>query len=317
MNDMRSLIQEYSIYSLYFAPRGKERLLFLGDQLGRRHLKFPDRLIGIIGDAGSGKSSLIRGMFPGLELTNNDDVLDSYKVMQVRDFDEDFSNATTYHIDVRFQMAFTQMHEIASFVQKALEHGRRVVVEHFNLLYPVLQIQADMMIGIGEEIIVVRPSVFGPSPQSMYDVVRVSLQARKMAHTAEDVTIQLLLEEFGISHDIFFSSDIKSGFLLRFTQAVDLDFAKLAQRINERLAEDLAVRYCDETNILLGDDKVYCTGPRLHVRNTSEIKYFKLLEHFIRDEKTDTYCLVGLLKSDEMTEVGTMNNFEFGANDLL
>lgn len=296
-SDMRSLIQEYSIYSLYFAPRGKERLLFLGDQIVHRHIQFSDKLIGIIGDAGSGKSSLIHGMFPGLELTNNDDTLDARKIMQVRDLEKDFSKATTYHLDMRFQTAFTQMHEIVDFVNAALQHRRRVIVEHFNLLYPALQRTADLMIGIGEEIIVLRPSVFGPSPQNVYDVVHTSLQFRKMAHTVEDITIHLLETEFGVDHSLFFSSDIRNGFLLRFTRQVSLDFAALAKRIDERLAENLPVRYHDENHILIGDLVVQCSGPRLHVRNTSEIKVFRLLQRFIYDEKTDTYCLVGMLRN--------------------
>ena len=316
MANVRSPIHEFSIYSLYFAPRGKERLLFLGDQIGRGHLHFQDRLIGIIGDAGSGKSSLIHGMFPGLELTNNDDVMDMHKIMQVRNLEDDFSNATTYHIDMRFQMAFTQMHEIVSFVQNALAHDRRVVVEHFNLLYPALQMHADIMVGIGEEIIVVRPTVFGPTPQNVYDVVHVSLKYRKMAHTVEDVAIWLLQTEFGIDHKYFFSSDIKNGFLLRFTEPVDLDFSRLALRINERLAENLDVQYHDETNIMIGDRMIYCTGPRLHVRNTSEVKDFRLIEQFIRDEKTDTYCLVGLFEQGE-TDIGQLNSFAFNQDDLL
>lgn len=317
-NDTRSLIQEYTIYSLYFAPRGKDRLLFLGDQIGRRHLHFSDKLIGIIGDAGSGKSSLIKGMFPGLELTNDDDRLDARKIMQVRDLEERFDNATTFHIDMRFQMAFTQMHEIVDFVHRALTHGRRLIVEHFNLLYPALQVAADIMIGIGEEIIVVRPSVFGPLPQNIYDVVHTSLKYRKMAHTVEDLTIQLLLNEFRIDHKYFFSSDIKNGFLLRFTERVDLDLNKLAERIRERLAEHLPVSYHDEGHIAIGGTLMNCTGPRLHMSNTAEVTGFKLIKKFIRDDKTDTYCLVGLLRQQEEEEdASKLNNFQFSSSDLL
>ena len=303
---MRSLIQEYSIYALYFAPRGKERLLFLGDQIANRHLRFGDRLIGVLGDAGSGKSSLIKGMFPGLELTNDDDRLDTRKIMQVRDMEEDFSNAATFHLDMRFQLAFTQMHEIVDFVRKAIARERRVIVEHFNLLFPALQTPADLMIGIGEEILVARPTVFGPMPQDVYDLMHTSLKYRKMAHTVEDVTIHLLVNEFGVSHELFFSSDIKNGFLLRFIQPADIDFDKLARRIQERLAENLPVRYHDETHIMLGDAVMHCTGPRLHVRNTEEVENFRLIRKFIRDEKTDTYCLVGILHQQD---AGTPYNF--------
>ena len=296
---MQNLIQEYSIYSLYFAPRGRERLLFLGDQIGRRHLQFTDQLIGILGDAGSGKSSLIKGMFPGLELTNDDDRLDSKKIMRVRDAEEDFTNAATFHLDMRFQIAFTQLHEIVDFVNRALARKRRVIVEHFNLLFPALQHPADLMVGIGEEILVVRPTVFGPLPQDVHRLVHTSLKYRKMAHTVEDLTILILREEFHIDRDLFFSSDIKNGFLLRFTKKVELDFDALAERILRRLDENLQVRYLDENHIMIGDSATLCYGPRLHVRNTSEVEGFSLVKEFIRDEKTDTYCLVGILHHPE------------------
>jgi tRNA A37 threonylcarbamoyladenosine biosynthesis protein TsaE len=313
---LQRLIQEYSIYSLYFAPRGRERLLFLGDQICRRHLNFDDKLIGIIGDAGSGKSSLIKGMFPGLELTNDDDRLETHKIMQVRDLEENFAHATTFHMDMRFQLAFTQMHEIVDFVRSAMEHGRRVVVEHFNLLFPVLQTPADIMVGIGEEIIVVRPTVFGPSPQNIYDVVHESLHYRKMAHTVEDITIGLLLHEFGIDHSLFYSSDIKYGFLLRFTEHVDIDFDKLAEEINTIIERALPVCYMDEGHISIGAYVTSCSGPRLHISNTADVTDFRLIKQFIRDDKTDTWCLVGVFGQNE-EDACQLNNFQFCHSDLL
>ena len=129
---MRNIIHGAAFYSVYFAPRGRERLLFLGEQISQRHLTFEDRLIGIIGDAGSGKSSLIKGMFPGLELVNDDEGLNPHKVMQMRmQIQEHFDSireTTTFHLDMRFQTAFTQMHEIVTFVRDALEKGRRVII---------------------------------------------------------------------------------------------------------------------------------------------------------------------------------------------
>ena len=65
--------QQNHILSSYFAPRGHQRMYALGMQLAPLYLSPFDKLIGIIGEAGSGKSALIRGMFPGLELTNDDD----------------------------------------------------------------------------------------------------------------------------------------------------------------------------------------------------------------------------------------------------
>ncbi|HOG19098.1 MAG TPA: alanine-tRNA synthetase second additional domain-containing protein, partial [Salinivirgaceae bacterium] len=37
---MHNFIQEYMVSSQYFAPRGKERLMFLGEQISHRHLNF-------------------------------------------------------------------------------------------------------------------------------------------------------------------------------------------------------------------------------------------------------------------------------------
>lgn len=297
---MRALIQEYMVSSQYFAPRGKERLMFLGEQIAQRHLSYNDRLIGIVGDAGSGKSSLIKGMFPGLELANDDDVIHSRKIMQVRSLSDDWHDSTTFHIDMRFQTAFTQMFEIVAWVQDLLTHRRRVIVEHFNLLYPALGRNADIILGIGEEIIVSRPSVFGPLPESIYQIVHTSLKFRKMAHTAEDVTMQTLEEDYGITENRYFSSDVRNGFVLKFKEKPEINLDELEQRVKERLARHLEVSYFDEGHIRLGDKVIPCDGSRFHVRNTSEITDFSLARHFIFDAKTNTYCLVGLI--DKYTE---------------
>ena len=134
------------IYSLYFAPRGRERILALGEQISLRHLSYHDKLIGIVGDAGSGKSLIVKGMFPGMTLSNDDDGLDPRKMMMMRDLQDYQYENTSYHIDLRFQMAFAQMYQIVDFVRGALKNGRRVIVEHFDLLYPYLKINADILI---------------------------------------------------------------------------------------------------------------------------------------------------------------------------
>ena len=236
---MRNLIQEYSVSSQYFAPRGRERLMFLGEQITQRHLHFNDRLIGIVGDSGSGKSSLIKGMFPGLELSNDDDVLNSRKIMQVREPLHELRDSASYHIDMRFQTAFTQMFEIVDFVNHLLSKNRRVIVEHFDLLYPALGKNADIIVGIGEEIIVTRPSVFGPLPKSIFEIVNKSLKYRKMSHTVEDITMQILDEDFGVDKECYFSSDIRKGFVLKFFQEKNIDFNLLSTKIDEMQADDL------------------------------------------------------------------------------
>ena len=67
-------IQSSHIYSTYFAPRGRSRIYTLGMQIAQLDsFALSTRSVGFIGAAGSGKSVLIKGMFPGIELTNDDD----------------------------------------------------------------------------------------------------------------------------------------------------------------------------------------------------------------------------------------------------
>lgn len=292
---MRNFIQEYMVSSQYFAPRGKERLMFLGEQISHRHINHDDKLIGIVGDAGAGKSSLIKGMFPGLQLSNDDDIVDPRKIMQVRNMLTDVQDATTFHLDIRFQMAFTQMYEIVDYVNTLLERNRRVVIEHFNLLHSALGKNADLIVGIGEEIIVARPSLFGPHPESIYDIVHNSLQYRKMAHSAEEVATTLLEEMFGITESEYFFSDIRNGFLIKFYKKPNIDLNYLAELIDEKIAENMDISYYDEDHIIIGGKIIPCDGPRFHVKNTSEIKDFSLVREFVHDPETNTYCLIGLV----------------------
>jgi len=295
---VRSIIHAAAFYSVYFAPRGRERLLFLGEEISQRHLSFEDKLIGIIGDAGSGKSSLIKGMFPGLELLNDDDRLDSHKVMQVRDQIDGINEATTFHLDIRFQMAFTQMHEIITFVKNSLDHDRRVIIEHFDMIYPFLKLRADIMIGIGEEIIVTRPGIFGPLPKDISDIVHSSLKYRKMVHTAEDITTMLLEREYKINHT-WRNSDVRRGFVLVFDEKPQIDLGELEKKTSEIIDSHIDVSYFDEDHIRLGEfEPVKCNGPRIHVHNTNEIENFHLLKDFTYDRLNNTWSLVGLVGLD-------------------
>lgn len=307
---MRNLIQEYMVSAQYFAPRGRERLMFLGEQIAHRHLHYDDKLIGIVGDAGSGKSSLINGMFPGLELSNDDDVINPRKIMQVRNLMQDLPDAATYHLDMRFQMAFTQMYEIVDFVRNILERKRRIVIEHFNLLYPALGMNANIIVGIGEEIIVTRPTIFGPIPESIYEIVHTSLKFRKMAHTAEEVVAQILMNEFDVSIDDFYSSDIRNGFVLKFSKEPKIDLKKLEVLSQEMISQNLDVSYYDENHIQMGDKIIPCDGARFHVSNTSEIEHFSLVKELIKDPKTNVYNLIGVIDGN-LDDLENRNTFYF------
>jgi hypothetical protein len=295
---VRNIIHSASYYSVYFAPRGRERLLFLGDQISFRHLTFGDCLIGIIGAAGSGKSSLIKGMFPGLELVNDDDSFDSHRVLHITEDESAIESAVTFHLDMRFQTAFTQMYQIVFFVKKIIEQKKRIIIEHFDLLYPHLKINADILIGIGEEIIVTRPGVFGPLPRDIYDIVHNSSKFRIMLHTAEDITAMILEQEYHIFRT-WGHSDVRRGFVMEFSSKPDFSIKELSQKVTDLIDRHLDVAYYDENHIQIGNLKpVPCSGPRLHVKNTSEIEKFRLLDDFTYDRLSGAYSLVGLVGSD-------------------
>ena len=199
------------LYSIYFAPRGNVRMAELGMQIAQQYLRPTDKLIGVIGDAGSGKSMLIKGMFPGLELTNDDEGVNVRPLPILEMLDDPlgmginkrgfslFATPHTYHLDVRFEQGFTQCPELARAIMAALGKGKRVVVEHFDLIYPFLKregselpVNADLMLGVGEEVIVTRPDLFGPVPQDIANIVFKSIRYRKMVHSAEDITGYIL-----------------------------------------------------------------------------------------------------------------------------
>jgi hypothetical protein len=291
-NDMISMIHESLVYSVYFAPRGKKRILTLGNQIAQRYLSPMDGLIGFVGDAGAGKSVLIKGMFPGLELTNDDEGINVRPLPIMEDADESFFSCHTYHLDVRFESAFTQMHELAEAVLKALQNGKRVIVEHFDLLYPVLNVNADLLVGIGEEVFVARPTIFGPNPKEVAGKVFSSVRYRRMAHSAEDITGKILQDEFGYGQ-IKEYNDVRRGFVLEFDTKPDVDLYDLEKRVMEVIEADVEISYHGEKSILINNETYPCTGPRIHVKSSGEIKHYHLHKEIKYNPLTKVYSIIG------------------------
>ena len=295
------------MYSVYFAPRGKQRLLALGHELSQRHLSANDSLIGVIGDAGAGKSLLIKGMFPGLELTNDDEGINVRPLPLLRGAEDGRFGGHTYHVDVRFETAFTQLHMLTDAVRRALEAGRRVVVEHFDLIYPQLGMNAEILIGIGEEVIVTRPTVFGPEPQNIADIVLKSIKYRKMAHTAEDLTSKVLEDKFGFRHGQV-HGDVRHGFLLEFAEKPKVDLDVIEREVQRYIREDAEVCYLDENHIRIGEEATFhCTGPRIHVRSAGEIEGFHLVKEILYDPISKVYAIVGLVGFENAENIRELN----------
>ncbi len=288
--------------AIYYAPRGEARLIFLGNIISHNFLSPFDKLIGIIGDSGSGKSLLIRGIFPGLNLTNDDEGVYRRPLPLLEDYERDTFYEFIYHVDIRFEMAFTPIYLLAEAILKALEKEKKVVVEHFEVIYPYLKRNADILIGIGEEVIIVRPNIFGPEPQELVEIVFNSLPYRLQAHTAEDLT-GLVLEEYGYSRLIEAHSDIKHGFVISLKEKPILDISLIEGEVRKYLKKNLFVSYYDHQHIKIGEKIIRCTGPRLHVRNTEEIKEFYLFPEYIFSPHENCYLLVGFVSREEYNKI--------------
>lgn len=288
----RRTLDDSCLYSVYFAPRGAVRMTEMGMQIAQRHLGAFDRLIGVVGEAGSGKSILLRGMFPGLQLSNDDNGV-NVRPLPILEMDNGgFYEPHTYHIDMRFEMAFTQMHVLADAVREALHRGRRVVVEHFDLLYPHLDMNAELLLGVGEDIIVTRPTIFGPEPQDLAEIAMRSVRFRRMAHTAEDLVERYLWDPY---HGQYAHSDVRHGFVLEFDRCPDVDLELMETWVKEQIALDLPVCYVDDEHIRFGENLHRCTGPRMHVASTAQIENFRLLHEFKFDPIDGKFLIVGLV----------------------
>ena len=296
------VMHETLIYAVYYAPRGRLRLYRLGRDIAERHLFPTDLLVGIIGAEGAGKSTLIRGLFPGLELTNDDEGI-NLRTAPIFDFNEsDRFGPHTYHIDVRYEQAFHQLWEIAEVVTEAIKQRRRVIVEHFDLLYPHLNFNAQIILGVGEEVVVARPNVFGPDPTAIKDIVHRTVKYRKMAHSAEDITSLILSRDYGIPIPQL-HSDVKHGFVIGFTQPPGIDLAKLEADVKAVIAKDLTITPVDEDHIRIGDDVIECTGVRTHVSSSGLIESFRLLPELRYNPIDQEHLLVGIV-GNEQEETG-------------
>jgi hypothetical protein len=295
------------LYSVFFAPRGHRRMAQLGVEIAQQYLSPFDQLIGVIGEAGSGKSMLIKGMFPGLELSNDDEGVNvrPLPLLSVGEDEGAFYTAHTYHVDIRFEAGFTQMHVLADAIKEALRLGRRVVVEHFDLVYPLLGQNAQLLIGIGEEVLITRPSIFGPEPGDVANMVFASFPYRRMAHTAEDLC-GFLLRKWG-KGDKLWHADVRHGFILGFNEDPQIDLDMLEADLNEMIKAGLPVSYCDEGHILIDGERFPCTGPRMHVKNTDEIEAIHIQKQIIKDPTSGRYLLVGTVGKRDAERISELN----------
>ncbi len=301
-------MQHNHLYSVFFAPRGLIRMADLGMQVAQQYLSPFDKVIGLVGEAGSGKSMFIKGMFPGLELTNDDDGVNvrPLPLLSVEESDTGFYTPHTYHVDIRFESAFTQMHVLADAIQTAVGLGKRVVVEHFDLIYPFMNHNAHLLIGIGDEVIVTRPTLFGPEPGDIAKRVFESLPFRRMIHSAEEICGQLL-DESGIP-DTYRHDDVRRGFIFSFAEKPEIDLETLETEANRMIALDMPISYKDEEHITLGTIVRRCSGPRMHVKSTKEIQKISINKELLKEPITGRYLLVCIVGEHGENTIKDLNN---------
>jgi tRNA A37 threonylcarbamoyladenosine biosynthesis protein TsaE len=302
-------VQKSHLYTVYFAPRGFERMADLGSQIAQQYLSPFDKLIGLVGLAGSGKSMMIKGMFPGLELINDDDGVNTrpLPLLEVSENDTGFYTAHTYHVDIHFEAAFTQMHVLAAAIKDAVGLGRRVVVEHFDLIYPFLGSNANLLIGIGEEVIITRPNIFGPEPADIADIVFKSQLIRRQTHSAEDLC-EYVLRRHGMTETCL-HADVRHGFILSFISKPNLSVSleQVEQEVKDLIGAGTPISFQDDTHIRIGEDSWGCHGPRMHVRSADEIKNFSLNKDFITDPTSGRCLIVGVVGEQGMQKINDLN----------
>jgi hypothetical protein len=236
-------------------------------------------------------------MFPELNLTNDQERVYIRPLPLLDDYEQGEFRFPCYHLDARFEAAFTQPWLLAEALVKAVVSGRRVIIEHFELLCPLLGLEAEVLIGIGEEIVINRPTILGPKPEEMARSAAASLKYRLMAHSAEDLTTIILAEMGNIKPAAHRA--VKHGFVLEFPEKPALDCAVLEEKVKELIQADLPIAFRDEEHICLGDKTYHCSGPNLHIRRTGQISGFFLHKEWRCDPLHRLYDLVGVVGEEK------------------
>ena len=202
-------------------------MMELGMKITQMYLNPFDRIIGIIGAKDSGKSWLIKGMFPGIQTVEEDDEFEVLNMPLLNSEEVGFYTPKTFHVDVRTAKKYVSLEDIAEAVRHVTAQHKRVIVEHFEILYPVLKRNADLLIGIGEEVIVTRPSLFGPLPDNIAEIAFNSLIYRKMAHSAEDLFGYCVKD---IPRPNYNRSDIRHGFAINYQEKPEFDLKEIEEK---------------------------------------------------------------------------------------
>ena len=169
-----------------------------------------------------------------------------------------------------------------------------MAIEHFDLIYDALGYNAHLLFGIGEEVIVARPNVFGPLPRRIKTVVDKTIRFRLMAHSAEDITSHILATEYHYQRPVL-HSDVKHGFVIKFKDKPDIDLHELEAKVLDVINRDVPIGSAGENRIRIGAWDMFCTGTRTHVKTSGQIENFHLLKEYVYEPLSKDYLLVGIV----------------------
>ena len=75
---------------------------------------------------------------------------------------------------------------------------------------------------------------------------------------------------------------------------------ELEKKVKDVIARDLPVAVAGHDIIRIGEEKIYCTGTRTHVKSTGQIENFRLLKDYKHDPIHREYLLVGMVGHREV-----------------
>ena len=137
---------------------------------------------------------------------------------------------------------------------------------------------------------VVTIPTFRALPAEIAEEAYESLVYRKMAHSAEDLT-GIVLEQMGIEPPTF-HSDVRRGFVVDYPPTRS-GLGGGGARVLEYIQQDLPISVYNENAILIGQEKLKCSGPRIHMASTGEIVNFRLDKNFHYSPISKTFLLAG------------------------
>ena len=149
-------------------------------------------------------------------------------------------------------MAFTQIHVLADAIKQAIAQDKRVVVEHFDLIYPLLGYERRNTYWYRREVIVTCPKIFGPKPQDIADIVYKTIRYRRMAHSAEDITCKILEYDYGFTHPQM-HGDVRLRVCADFQCKTWVDLYELEARVSNIWDEGIEISCLDDNHIQFGN----------------------------------------------------------------